>query len=86
MNAKNIFLILISCLFLIFLGGMVLGAEDNAEGNLSILSAFAVEFSDIADSNPQTYWILLIFLSAVAIYVYYVWNDYEKDDDFLVKK
>ncbi|MBZ3936298.1 hypothetical protein LJX78_01585 [Methanimicrococcus blatticola] len=68
----------------IALSGTALGAEDDSDS--SILSSFADDISDFADSHPQMYWILLIFLIAVAVYVYYIWHDYNRDDDFLVKK
>ncbi|WP_316557178.1 hypothetical protein [Methanimicrococcus hongohii] len=75
-------MVLLSGLFLTFilLCGIALGAED------FLLTAFADDFSAVTDAGSQVYLVLLIFLSAVAVYVYYVWRDYEKDADFLIRK
>ncbi len=79
MKTKNKLLILLFCFSFIFLGGTALGIENNLSPVFSNESAGS-------DLNSQIYWILLLFLIAVAFYVYYVWRDYEKDDDFLIKK
>lgn len=80
MKTKNKILILISCFSFILLAGTAFGIENN------LLPVFSNESAEGSDLNPQVYWILLLFMIAVAFYVYYVWRDYEKDDDFLAKK
>ena len=77
MKTKNKFLILLSGVCLLLLTGTAFAAEN------TLLSAFS---DDLSDFDSQAYWILFIFLIAVAVYVYFVWRDYDKDDDFLVKK
>lgn len=77
MKTKNNLLILFSGLCLILLTGTAFAAEK------TILPAFS---DDLSGFNSQVYWVLLIFLIAVAVYVYFIWRDYEKDDDFLEKR
>ncbi|MDL2260839.1 hypothetical protein LJC08_01135 [Methanimicrococcus sp. OttesenSCG-928-J09] len=81
MKTKYVFTFLLILSFFSINSAIAAGEEDQP-----FLIGFAEDLSSISDMSSETYWVLFIVLIAVAIYVYYIWRDYEKDDDFLTKK
>lgn len=81
MKTKYVFTFLL--IFSFFSINSAIAADEEGQ---PFLIGFAEDLSSISDMSSETYWVLFIVLIAVAIYVYYIWRDYEKDDDFLAKK
>ncbi|MDV0445936.1 hypothetical protein MmiAt1_15400 [Methanimicrococcus sp. At1] len=77
MNSK--FILLLSAVFFVLFFGIAAAESENE----SLLIAFA---DDLSEADPEVYAVLLIFLIAVAVYIFYIWHDYDKDADFLNKK